>query len=54
MREEPCKVTGKGCRWWWCCDLLDDYGCLDMYCADCYRDKDWDLKDFGEEEDDDD
>lgn len=51
--EEPCKVTGKGCRWSWCCDPSSDedsYCCGEMYCMDCYESKDWNLKDYGEED----
>jgi hypothetical protein len=43
--EKPCEDTGKGCRWIWCCDR-----CNNMFCRDCYRDRDWDLKEYGDEE----
>lgn len=41
--EKPCEDTGKGCRWIWCCDR-----CNNMFCRDCYRDRDWDLKEYEE------
>ena len=37
--------TGKGCRWIWCCDL-----CNDMFCQDCYRGREWGLKEYEEEQ----
>lgn len=43
--EAPCEDTGKGCRWIWCCEL-----CGNMFCLDCYKSRDWDLKKYGDEE----
>lgn len=45
--EKPCEDTGKGCRWI-CC--YNDNRCNNMFCRDCYRDRDWDLKEYEEKQ----
>lgn len=44
--EQPCDETGSGCKWTWCCDF-----CSDMYCTECYRNRDWVLKQYEKEND---
>ena len=41
--EEPCDKTGRGCQWV-CEDQAD--GAWDLYCADCFRWRDWSKDDY--------
>jgi hypothetical protein len=41
MTEEPCEKTGKGCDWVW------EFNDVDMYCWDCYRDRDFSKDEIG-------
>ena len=42
--EEPCAKTGLGCDWLWDWDDADGSPSGDMYCIQCFRNRDW-LKD---------